>query len=122
MVREMCLDRRVANTQRARVGGISGRHVTDGRLLDVVRRANMEGGIGFHRSVVQPARRQRQLLLAGRLVERLLRAIADYREMVRDVLGATWGASRCGPADGVSTTRQRPYEEVVPLLSAWTQD
>ena len=58
----------------------------------------------------------------------MLRAAADYREMVRDVLGVHWflgrgsTASRCDPADSVSTTRQRPHEEVVPLLSAWTQD
>src|SRR5262245_3623389 len=52
----------------------------------------------------------------------MVRADDDELEMVRNVLGATWVASRCGPPDSVSPTRQRPHEEVIPLLSAWTQD
>src|SRR5262245_41403556 len=42
--------------------------------------------------------------------------------MVRDVLDVPWHASRGYPPDGVRATRERPHEEVVSLLGAWTQD
>src|SRR6266542_2770987 len=45
-----------------------------------------------------------------------------HREIVRDVLGELWYASRGGPPDGVSTRGQRQHEEIIPLLSTWTQN
>src|SRR5262245_53943684 len=50
------------------------------------------------------------------------RAVADHREIVRDVLGEIWGTSRCSPAYGVYARAQWLHEEVVSLLSTWAQD
>jgi hypothetical protein len=52
----------------------------------------------------------------------MVRAVAEYREMVCDVLGEPWDASRGDPPNGVSTRGQRPHEQVVALLSARTED